>query len=175
VSAVQRAAADNALVTGSAAYNLLVISAVCIMAVPDGETKIITDFAVFAFTAVVSIWAYLWMLVVYTMWTPDQITILEAFLTLAFLPIMVFIAYKIDTRAGGPDGLGPGITDSQPHDEGYGSLWKLVLHDCLAQSWCNHTEGAMNLLHWIASGTSGLWEQMWTHRMVIICTLKGQR
>lgn len=85
------------LIAGSAAYNLLVISAVCIMSVPEGEVKSVTDFGVFVFTAIFSLWAYLWMLIVYVLWTPDQITIVEAVLTLAYLPIMVFCAYKINT------------------------------------------------------------------------------
>lgn len=67
------------------------------MSVPEGETKSVTDFGVFAFTAVFSLWAYLWMLIVYIVWTPDQVTIVEALLTLSFLPIMVFAAYKINT------------------------------------------------------------------------------
>lgn len=32
---------------GSAAFNLLIITAVCIMAVPEGEVKSISEFAVF--------------------------------------------------------------------------------------------------------------------------------
>lgn len=32
---------------GSAAFNLLIISAVCIIAVPEGETKSISEFLVF--------------------------------------------------------------------------------------------------------------------------------
>ena len=38
------------------------------------------------------------MLIVYKFWTPDQVTILEALLTLAFLPAMVTIAYIINVR-----------------------------------------------------------------------------
>ena len=85
------------LTAGSAAYNLLVISAVRIMSVPEGETKSVTDFGVFVFTAIFSLWAYLWMLIVYVVWTPDQVTIVEALLTLAYLPVMVLSAYKINT------------------------------------------------------------------------------
>lgn len=38
------------------------------------------------------------MVIVYKLWTPDEVTILEAVLTLAFLPAMVTIAYVINVR-----------------------------------------------------------------------------
>lgn len=38
------------------------------------------------------------MLIVYQFWTPDRITILEAFLTLAFLPLLIGVAYVLDAK-----------------------------------------------------------------------------
>lgn len=38
------------------------------------------------------------MLIVYVVWTPNRITLLEAGLTLTYLPIMVGCAYLIDAR-----------------------------------------------------------------------------
>jgi hypothetical protein len=58
----------NALLAGSAAYNLLIITAVCIVAVPEGEVKRITEYGVFLWTAAASIFAYFWLLVVYKFW-----------------------------------------------------------------------------------------------------------
>ena len=47
-------------IVGSAAFNLLAICAVCIVAIPDGETRRINQIVVFAVTAVFSIFAYIW-------------------------------------------------------------------------------------------------------------------
>ena len=85
-------------VAGSAAFNLLLISAVCIVAVPEGQTKSISEFSVFLWTAFMSVFAYFWMLVVYKFWTPDEVTIVEAVLTLLFLPLLVGIAYILDRK-----------------------------------------------------------------------------
>ena len=46
-------------IVGSAAFNLLGITAVCIAALPDGEVKKIKDQKVFAITGTFSIFAYL--------------------------------------------------------------------------------------------------------------------
>merc|ERR1719322_1925644 len=47
-------------IVGSAAFNLLVISAVCIIGIPKGETRRIDQISVFAVTSTFSIFAYLW-------------------------------------------------------------------------------------------------------------------
>ena len=49
-------------------------------------------------TASISIFAHIWMLLVYSWWTPDQITPAEAWLTLAFFPITLVVAWIVDTR-----------------------------------------------------------------------------
>jgi len=48
-------------IVGSAAFNLLVISGVSIVAV-DEKPKKIKDLGVFAVTSLFSLWAYIWML-----------------------------------------------------------------------------------------------------------------
>jgi Ca2+/Na+ antiporter len=48
-------------IVGSAAFNLLVISGLSIIAVDDGEPKAIADTGVFAITSICSLWAYIWM------------------------------------------------------------------------------------------------------------------
>ena len=108
-----RAVSHNAKVgiAGSAAFNLLVITSVCIMSVPEGEIRKISDFPVFMSTAFFSLWAYFWMLIVYKFWTPNQVTILEAILTLAWLPLMVSLAYVINVRPWVPKPLLSEIED----------------------------------------------------------------
>ena len=53
-------------IVGSAAFNLLAISSVCVMCVPVGTSKRIEDFSVFIITAIFSLFAYFWVLIVYT-------------------------------------------------------------------------------------------------------------
>jgi solute carrier family 8 (sodium/calcium exchanger) len=57
-------------IVGSAAFNLLCISAVSIVSVD--EPKYIFDRGVFFTTAIFSIFAYVWVLVVLSMWTPNS-------------------------------------------------------------------------------------------------------
>lgn len=68
-----------AAIVGSAAFNLLVITAVSIVSV-DGIKKIF-DVTVFLTTAIVSTWAYVWFFLVLTVMTPDYVTLTEAILT----------------------------------------------------------------------------------------------
>merc|ERR1719203_2004330 len=51
-------------IVGSAAFNLLVIMAVCIVAIPEGEIRKIKDMPVYVMTAVWSVFAYIWLLVI---------------------------------------------------------------------------------------------------------------
>ena len=83
-------------IIGSAAFNLLVITAVCVLSVPTGEVKSIKEVGVFIVTSIWSIWAYVWMLLVVKFITPGQIDLWEAWVTLAYLPLFVFMAYLTD-------------------------------------------------------------------------------
>jgi len=83
-------------IVGSAAFNLLIITAVCVMAIPDGELRLIKDVGVFAITASFSIFAYVWLYFIVLIYTPDEITIFEGALTFLFFPILVALAYMAD-------------------------------------------------------------------------------
>ncbi|CAK0796216.1 unnamed protein product, partial [Prorocentrum cordatum] len=83
-------------IVGSAAFNLLVIIAVCISAIPDGESRRIKDMSVFTVTASFSLFAYLWLIVILVLWTPDVVTPIEGVLTILFLPLLVWLAYLAD-------------------------------------------------------------------------------
>lgn len=80
-------------IIGSAAFNLLVITSVCIIAVPKPQIKPIKEFSVFLMTAAWSIWAYVWMLLVVKYITPDVISPWEGWVTLLFMPVFVFVSY----------------------------------------------------------------------------------
>lgn len=87
-------------IVGSAAFNLMVISAVAIIAPKDGEVKKILDLGVFAITALTSLFAYLWLYLVLEVFSKGEIEIWEGVLTFSFffiLLLMAFIADKINT------------------------------------------------------------------------------
>jgi len=83
-------------IVGSAAFNLLCISAVCVMAIPDGEVRKIKDTGVFAITAGFSVFAYLWLYFIVLINSPDEIDIFEGVLTFLFFPILVALAFAAD-------------------------------------------------------------------------------
>lgn len=83
-------------ILGSASFNLLIITAICIVSVPTPDTKHIREFGVFMFTAVSSLWAYIWMLLVVQYISEGEITWWEAWLTLLHMPVFVFLAYCTD-------------------------------------------------------------------------------
>lgn len=85
-----------ATIVGSAAFNLLSISAVCMASVPKGETRSISQLKVFLMTAFFSMLAYVWVLVVYTIWTPNRVSLVEACITFVLFPIFVGISYAAD-------------------------------------------------------------------------------
>jgi len=82
-------------IVGSASFNLLVISAVSIIAVggEEGDTKQIDDLWVFAVTTVFSLWAYIWMWICVG---DSFISVAEGVLTCVFFFLLVGISYIAD-------------------------------------------------------------------------------
>jgi solute carrier family 8 (sodium/calcium exchanger) len=83
-------------IVGSAAFNLFVITAVCVVAIPGGQSRSINDLGVFAVTASFSIFAYAWLYFIVAMWTPETVSIEEAVITLLLFPALVLLAYAAD-------------------------------------------------------------------------------
>lgn len=83
-------------IVGSAAFNLLVISGICIMSIPDDETRRIKSMKVFGVTTFTCIFAYLWLIIVLIAWTPNEIRIEEAVLTFLMFPGLILVAYLAD-------------------------------------------------------------------------------
>lgn len=83
-------------IIGSAAYNLLIISAVCIISVPSQSVKRIGEFGVFIVTSLWSLFAYFWLLVVLKWSSPNIVDVWEAILTLLFFPLLVISAWCQD-------------------------------------------------------------------------------
>jgi solute carrier family 8 (sodium/calcium exchanger) len=78
-------------IVGSAAFNLLAISGICIISVD--EPKKIYDLGVFGVTASFSLFAYIWMNMVLS---DEIVEVWEAFLTFAFFFILVILAFAAD-------------------------------------------------------------------------------
>merc|ERR1719283_335766 len=83
-------------IVGSAAFNLFMITAVCVSVLPEGEIRRIKHLNVFAFTATCSISAYVWMYLILSVFSPGQIEVWEGVITLICFPGMVGIAWMID-------------------------------------------------------------------------------
>lgn len=93
-------------IVGSAAFNLMVISAVCVVAIPDGESRTIKDITVFAITSSCSVFAYLWLYFIVMGPSKNVIDIWEGVITFIFFPILVVLAFMADKgyfRRGGDD------------------------------------------------------------------------
>lgn len=82
-------------IVGSAAFNLLIISAVSIVSVGD-EPKAIYDLGVFAITSVCSLWAYIWMYLILQEFSANEIEVWEAWLTLFFFFVLIGFSYAAD-------------------------------------------------------------------------------
>jgi hypothetical protein len=72
----------------------LVISAVAVVAVD--KPKKILDVGVFGVTAIMSIFAYLWLYLCLITNTPGIVTSKEAWLTIVFFFILVILAFSAD-------------------------------------------------------------------------------
>merc|ERR1712038_2078557 len=83
-------------IVGSASFNLLAISAVCIAGVPTNEIRRIKAFPVFIITSFFSIFAYLWIVIVLVVSSPDKVDLWEAIVTFLLFPILVVIAFFAD-------------------------------------------------------------------------------
>jgi solute carrier family 8 (sodium/calcium exchanger) len=84
-----------ASIVGSGAFNLFVITGISIMSVGD-EPKIIYDLGVYATTALFSLFAYSWMYFCLELYTPDEIDLNEAWLTLSFFILLVGMSFAAD-------------------------------------------------------------------------------
>merc|ERR1711988_611535 len=95
-------------IVGSAAFNLLFITAICVSALPideeaseqEGkpmcETRTIEEFGVFLITAFASLFAYFWMVIVIDMTSKEEIDIAESLITLLMFPLLVFVSWAQD-------------------------------------------------------------------------------
>lgn len=83
-------------IIGSASFNLLLITAICVVSVPSGTVKKVREFGVFIVTSAWSLFAYVWLLVVLKWSSPNEIELWEAFVTLSFFPLLVITSWCQD-------------------------------------------------------------------------------
>lgn len=62
-------------IVGSAAFNMFVIIAICVYVVPDGETRKIKHLRVFFVTAAWSIFAYIWLYLILSVFSPGEVAV----------------------------------------------------------------------------------------------------
>ncbi|XP_066451918.1 sodium/calcium exchanger 1 isoform X2 [Eleutherodactylus coqui] len=85
-------------IVGSAAFNMFIIIALCVYVVPDGETRRIKHLRVFFVTAAWSIFAYTWLYMILSVFSPGVVEVWESLLTFFFFPICVVFAWVADRR-----------------------------------------------------------------------------
>nr|CAI5850276.1 unnamed protein product [Callosobruchus analis] len=85
-------------IVGSAAYNLLVIIALCVSVIPNGEVRKIKHLGVFFVTATWSVFAYVWLYLILCYFSPGVVEIWEGLLTFFFFPLTVLTAYAADRK-----------------------------------------------------------------------------
>ncbi|KAL5255232.1 hypothetical protein ACHWQZ_G014602 [Mnemiopsis leidyi] len=83
-------------IVGSASFNLLVITAICIYVIPDDESRRIKEINVFACTSFFAVFAYIWLYLVIEVITPGVIEIWEGIVTFLFFPLIVLLAFAAD-------------------------------------------------------------------------------
>jgi len=82
-------------IVGSASFNLLFITAICILS-PSPNTTKVEQYGVFLITAFFAVEAYIWLLIIIDFNTPEVIDIWEAVVTLLHFPLMLVLAYGQD-------------------------------------------------------------------------------
>ncbi|KAM5163061.1 sodium/calcium exchanger 1 [Mantella aurantiaca] len=85
-------------IVGSAAFNMFIIIALCVYVVPDGEIRKIKHLRVFFVTAAWSIFAYTWLYMILSVFSPGVVEVWESMLTFFFFPICVVFAWVADRR-----------------------------------------------------------------------------
>ncbi|XP_053567916.1 sodium/calcium exchanger 1 [Bombina bombina] len=85
-------------IVGSAAFNMFIIIALCVYVVPDGEIRKIKHLRVFFVTAAWSIFAYTWLYMILSYFSPGVVEVWEGLLTFFFFPICVLFAWIADRR-----------------------------------------------------------------------------
>ncbi|KAL0188473.1 hypothetical protein M9458_015572, partial [Cirrhinus mrigala] len=85
-------------IVGSAAFNMFVIIGICVYVVPEGERRKVKHLRVFFVTAAWSMFAYIWLYLILSVFSPGEVEVWEAVLTFLFFPLCVVQAWIADRR-----------------------------------------------------------------------------
>ncbi|XP_014250861.1 sodium/calcium exchanger 2-like isoform X2 [Cimex lectularius] len=83
-------------IVGSAAFNLLIITSICMLALDGDDTRRINRFKVFIVTGLFSFFAYIWMFIILQVISANRVELWEAVLTFVFFPLLTLFAYSAD-------------------------------------------------------------------------------
>lgn len=86
------------MIIGSAAFNLLFVSAIAVCTAKD-KVKKIESHGVWIYTAIVSTLTYVWFFLVLFVISPNEIELWEALVSLLVGSVFVLIGYLIDLCA----------------------------------------------------------------------------
>ncbi|XP_035214860.1 sodium/calcium exchanger 3-like isoform X2 [Stegodyphus dumicola] len=85
-------------IVGSAAFNMFVIIGICVWSVPTTENRKIKHLRVFFVTMTWSVFAYIWLYLILTLFSPGVIDVWEGLVTFMFFPATVLTAYIADRQ-----------------------------------------------------------------------------
>uniref|UniRef100_A0A1I8EYD1 Calx-beta domain-containing protein n=3 Tax=Wuchereria bancrofti TaxID=6293 RepID=A0A1I8EYD1_WUCBA len=85
-------------IIGSAAFNLLCITAICVIAVSSPTVKRIQEKFVFATTTLFSCLAYIWLLIILIVISPNIVELWEALVTFGLFFVLIIVAYLMDIK-----------------------------------------------------------------------------
>uniref|UniRef100_A0A5S6R3W4 Calx-beta domain-containing protein n=1 Tax=Trichuris muris TaxID=70415 RepID=A0A5S6R3W4_TRIMR len=83
-------------IVGSAAFNMFMILAICVVAIPRNEVRKQLHLNVFLVTAIWSIFAYIWLYIILAVSSPGVIDVWEGTATFLMFPLTVLTAYMAD-------------------------------------------------------------------------------
>lgn len=85
-------------IVGSAAYHLFFVIAMCIVVVPENQMRRIKQLRVFFVTLAFCMFAFVWLYLILSVFSPGIISVFEALATLLFFPLCVYVAFIADRR-----------------------------------------------------------------------------
>ena len=83
-------------IVGSAAFNLFMITAICVTSIPNGESRRLKNMRVFGVTSFTGLFAYFWLIIVLLGISPKEVELWEAIVTFLMFPVLILVAYAAD-------------------------------------------------------------------------------
>lgn len=81
------------LIVGSAAFNMLIITSICMVSLPGNDTRRIEGLQVYYVSIFFSVAGYGWILVLIYYVSPEVITLWESLVTALMFPVFIFVVW----------------------------------------------------------------------------------